>query len=302
MSKGITFTVIFQAGSLNYGEGFGNISELKKITRGDGTQYTFASRQCLRYDIVRLGNILFGWNLNVVDSSKETLQFKKGYTIENSEEMDLFGYMRTEKSSKSDSRTAPVRLSHAVSLEPYKNDMEFLSNMGFANRINANPNLANIEHHQAFYTYTVTIDLEKISFDKIDENNIINLDNKIKYKRLSELLEIIKILNRNIRGRHENLSPLFVIGGIYNLTSPFFLGRIKLNVYNGKTYVNTDLLREVLSSHVCGNRISDNTFIGILNGIFDNQSDIESIIPERTYSIDGFFEKLKEKIKEYYGV
>lgn len=301
MSKGITFTVIFQAGSLNYGEGFGNISELKKITRGDGTQYTFASRQCLRYDIVRLGNILFGWNLHVIDNSKGTLQFKEDCTIENSEEMDLFGYMKTERNNKSSVRAAPVRLSHAVSLEPYKNDMEFLSNMGFANRINANPNLANIEHHQAFYTYTVTIDLEKIGVD-ITQDITIQLDNKIKYKRLSELLEIIKILNRNIRGRHENLSPLFAIGGIYDISSPFFLGRIKLNVYNGKTYVNTDLLKEVLSSHVCGNRISDNTFIGILNGTFDNQSDIESIIPERTYSIDGFFEKLKEKIKEYYGV
>lgn len=30
MKKGLTVSVIFKAQSLNYGEGFGNISELKK--------------------------------------------------------------------------------------------------------------------------------------------------------------------------------------------------------------------------------------------------------------------------------
>lgn len=88
--KGLSITMIFKAQSLNYGEGIGNISELKKLTRGDGNVYTFASRQAIRYDIVRLGNKMFGWNLNVVDKSKGTVQFKDNYTIEDSEEMDLF--------------------------------------------------------------------------------------------------------------------------------------------------------------------------------------------------------------------
>lgn len=56
---------------------------------------------------------------------------------------------------------------------------------------------------------------------------IIQLDDSSKIQRVQELLEIIKVLNREIRGREENLSPIFVIGGIYKLNSPFFLGRIK---------------------------------------------------------------------------
>ena len=36
MKKGLTFTVIAQAQSLNYGEGISNIAELKKLTRADG--------------------------------------------------------------------------------------------------------------------------------------------------------------------------------------------------------------------------------------------------------------------------
>ena len=57
--------------------------------------YNFASRQALRYDVVRLGNEIFNWNLQVVDKSKGTVQFKDDMTIKDSQEMALFGYMTT---------------------------------------------------------------------------------------------------------------------------------------------------------------------------------------------------------------
>lgn len=82
--NGLSITVIFKAQSLNYGEGIGNISELKKLSRGDGSVYTFASRQALRYDIARLGNKMYGWNLEVVDDSRGTIQFRNDLTIEDS--------------------------------------------------------------------------------------------------------------------------------------------------------------------------------------------------------------------------
>ena len=226
--RGLTLSIIFKAQSLNYGEGIGNISELKKLSRGNGNVYTFASRQAIRYEIARLGNELFGWNLEVVDKSKGTVQFREDLNIKDSEEMDLFGYMKTSKKSDnkdggSDIRSAAVRLSHAISLEDYKNDMEFLNNKGLADRINQFPNLANIEQHLSYYTYTITIDLTKIGKD-----GKIELDKDEKIRRINELLEIIKVLNREIRGRQENLSPVFVIGGIYKINTPFFLGRIKM--------------------------------------------------------------------------
>ena len=103
--KGLSITLIFKAESLNYGEGIGNISELKKLTRGDGSVYTFESRQALRYDISRLGNKMFNWNLEVVDKSKGTVQFKDELTIRDSEEMDLFGYMKTAKNGNADRKS-----------------------------------------------------------------------------------------------------------------------------------------------------------------------------------------------------
>src|SRR5699024_7307118 len=102
MSKALSFTAIFQGNSLNYGESIGNISELKKFHRANGEVYTFASRQSLRYDVVRLGNELFQWNLYVVDDKarRGVVQFKKNATIEDSGEMDLFGYLKTSKESQ----------------------------------------------------------------------------------------------------------------------------------------------------------------------------------------------------------
>src|SRR5690625_4296425 len=221
--KGLTFSVIFRANSLNYGEGTANISELKKFHRGNGDVYTFASRQSLRYDVVRLGNQFFNWNLDVVDKSQGVVQFKSDATIKDSVEMDLFGYMKTKASSGATKRSAVVRLSHAISLEPYRSDLEFLNNMGLANRINDNANLATLEHHVSYYTYTVTIDLSRIGIDRE-----IELENHTKAERVIQFLETTKSLNREIRGCQEKLLSLFIIVVLYSIPNPFFQGRIKM--------------------------------------------------------------------------
>jgi CRISPR-associated protein Cst2 len=298
--SGLTITMIFNAESLNYGEGIGNISELKKLSRGNGKVYTFASRQALRYDIARLGNKMFGWNLEVVDKSKGTVQFKDECTIKDSEEMDLFGYMKTSKKSDdkaggSSIRSAAVRLSNAISLEDYKSDMDFLNNKGLADRINEFPNLANVEQHLSYYTYTVTIDLEKIGKD-----GEIELDNEVKMKRVIELLEILKVLNREIRGREENLSPLFVIGGVYNLNSPYFLGRIELKNVKQKFAINTNILEDTMKLKIGENEISQDTNIGIVKDIFENEKEIEEKFANKVSNIQDFFEKLEDSVKQYY--
>ena len=295
--NGLTITMIFKAQSLNYGEGIGNISELKKLSRGDGSVYTFASRQALRYDIARLGNKMFGWNLEVVDKSKGTVQFKDDLTIEDSQEMDLFGYMKTAKKEEGNSliRSASVRLSNAISLEDYKSDMDFLNNKGLADRIGEYPNLANVEQHLSYYTYTITIDLSKIG---VDGN--IKLENSIREERVKELLEIIKILNREIRGREENLSPLFVIGGLYNLNSPFFLGRIKLEGKNGEFSINTNILEDTLTLKIGEATIGEDTKIGIVKNIFKNEKEIEEKFNGKVSNIQEFFEKLENEVSNYY--
>lgn len=302
MSKGLTLTVIFQAQSLNYGEGIANIAELKKLTRMDGNMYTFASRQAIRYDMARLGNEIFDWNLQVVDKAKGTIQFRDDVTIKDSEEMDLFGYMKTSKKEGDNKggsliRSAAVRISNAISLEPYRSDVDFLTNKGFADRIGEHPNLANSEQHLSFYTYTVTMDLDKIGID-----NDIALDNSERFKRVAQLLDIIKVLNRNIRGRQENLSPLFVIGGVYDISNPFFLGRTKLENKNGRYTLNSSIIKDTLMLTLLDKSINKDTFAGFVDYVFDNKEEFREILGDNLISIDEFFRKLKEDVKAYYGV
>lgn len=295
--NGLSITMIFKAQSLNYGEGIGNISELKKLSRGNGSVYTYASRQALRYDIARLGNKMFGWNLEVVDKSKGTVQFKDELSIEDSQEMDLFGYMKTAKKEEGVSlvRSAVVRLSNAISLEDYKSDIEFLNNKGLADRIDVFPNLANVEQHLSYYTYTITIDLNKIGVD-----DKVVLDNKIRAQRVKELLEIIKVLNREIRGREENLSPLFIIGGIYQLNSPFFLGRIQLEGKQKEYDIKTDILEDTLELKIGNESIKQDTNVGMVKGVFKNEKEIEEIFKGKVCNIQSFFENIEKQVEEYY--
>lgn len=293
MNKGLTLTIVFKANSLNYGEGIANVSELKKMHRGNGQVFTFASRQSLRYDIVRLGNELYNWNLQTVDKKKGTVQFREDVTIADSTEMDLFGYLKTGKNSEK--RPAVARLSHAISLEPYRSDMEFLNNMGLAERIPDTPNLANIEQHDSLYTYTLTVDLNRIGKD-----GDLELSNDEKSERVIQLLEIVKILNRHIRGRQENLSPIFAIGGLYPTANPFFLGKVQLIQGTKDWCLNTNVLRDTLELSV-GQGIKELTSIGYVKGLFANDNDFAELVGDRATNVERFFKRLKDDVQEYYG-
>lgn len=296
--KAITFTTIFQANSLNYGEGFGNLSTLKKLTRGNGETYSFQSRQSIRYDIVRLGNEMFDWNLQTVSKEKGTVQFREDVSIENSEEMDFFGYFKTTKGQASDARESVVRITHAISLEPYRSDLDFLNNIGLARRIGEHPNLANIEQHQSYYTYTVTIDLDRIGIDKD-----IQLPNEERYKRVEQLIYIIQLLNRKIRGRHENQAPMFVIGGVYPLANPFFNGRIQLTYDSKGVSIRAGVLSNVLEVETPFGKVDEYTKVGLNRDMFQNEEELKDLVPEgNAHSIPAFFQDLLTQVKTYYKV
>lgn len=306
MNSTITATLVFKGQSMNYGEASNNFLVLKKFNRGDGTQETTMSRQAIRHSTVTQGEKMFGWKLQNVDKSKGTIQFIEGSSIEDSIEMDLFGYMMTKRKDATkqnnipkgaDTRSAPIRISFATSLEPYKNDVEFLSNKGFADRVDENANIVNIEQHMSFYTYTITIDLARIGEDKK-----IELDKKIRLERLSQFLDVIKTLSRDIRGRTENLSPLFVIGGMYKTPNPVFLGRMQLFSVRNKFAIDLGPLKSAMEISILGNSIKEETFCGIINGIFANEKEIKEVFSEKLMSVNAFFEKMKDNIKKYYGL
>lgn len=280
--NGLTITMIFDASSANYGEGIGNISQLKKMTRSGGEVYTYISRQAIRYNIVQQMQI----DNTPVDNAQKVVQFSPNTTIKDYPEIDLFGYMKTTKGGQS-IRSAVVRLSNAISLEPYKSDTDFLNNMGLAKRSGLENALAQSEIHKSLYSYTITIDLDKIGID-----DDIEIENSEKSERIIKLLDTIQFLWRDIRGRRENLNPLFAVGGIYERKNPYFEDRLKLT----KNGLNAGLIKSVKES--CDDTQS-NTVIGYVPGIFSNEDEITSTLSP--VNISEMFTKLKEEVRAYYA-
>lgn len=293
--KGLTFTAIFLAESANYGEGIGNVATLKKISRNRGEQYTYISRQAIRYNIVeQLGENKA--NVKAEGSGdKKVVQFSAETTIKDYPELDFFGYMKTIKGDNSKNRSAIVRLSNAVSLETFKGDLEFLTNKGLVDRIDRNekvfPNIAQAEIHKSYYKYTVTIDLDKIGIDELDE---IEIEKEEKARRVNKLLDTISLLYRDIRGRREDLKPLFIIGGVYDIKNPFFENVVDVR--------NNKILVEKLTSGIY-DFIENDTAAGIVKEQFENDTEIETELAKRNIkvlNVPEFFKQLKNKIGEYY--
>ena len=293
--KGLTFTAIFLAESANYGEGIGNVATLKKISRNRGEQYTYISRQAIRYNIVeQLGENKA--NVKAEGSGdKKVVQFSAETTIKDYPELDFFGYMKTVKGDNSKNRSAIVRLSNAVSLETFKGDLEFLTNKGLVDRIDRNekvfPNIAQAEIHKSYYKYTVTIDLDKIGIDELDE---IEIKKEEQDRRVNKLLDTISLLYRDIRGRREDLKPLFIIGGVYDIKNPFFENVVDVR--------NNKILVEKLTSGIY-DFIENDTAAGIVKEQFENDTELETELSKKNIkvlNVPEFFKQLKNKIDEYY--
>lgn len=285
--KGLSISMIFKAESANYGESVGNVASLKKITRDKGDQYTYISRQAIRYNIAEQ----LGEQLATVKAEgsgdKKVIQFDSEATIDKYPEIDFFGYMKTEKKTSGKKRTAKVRLSNAISLETYKGDLDFLTNKGLADRLDENMNIAQSEIHQSYYRYTITADLDQIGIDEVDN---IEVSNEEKARRVNKLLDTVALLYRDIRGRREDLKPLFIIGGVYDIKNPVFQN--VLDVKDNR--LSVDKIEGVMFEN-----IKKDTICGLVPSIFDNDAEIKEKL--NSQSMPKFFEELKTKVESYYG-
>ncbi|HEY9063188.1 MAG TPA: type I-B CRISPR-associated protein Cas7/Cst2/DevR [Pseudobacteroides sp.] len=284
--KGLVISMIFEAESANYGEGIGNVASLKKMARGNGEQYTYISRQALRYNIIEQ----IGEPLAMVkaegNGDKKVIQFAPDSTIKDYPEIDFFGYMKTKKGEGSATRSAKVRLSNAVSLETFKGDLDFLTNKGLADRLNENMNIAQSEIHRSYYRYTIAADLDQIGIDDVDN---VSIENCEKARRVNRLLDTVSLLYRDIRGRREDLKPLFAIGGVYDVKNPVFQNA--LEVKDNRVLVST-------IEGVLFDLIKKDTYCGLIEGKFINDKEIKEKL--KATSMPEFFNNIKGKVSEYY--
>jgi CRISPR-associated protein Cst2 len=308
MSQGLTVSAIFNAMSLNYGESLGNISELKKLSSG-GNSYSYLSRQAIRYELYRCLTENFGMDQGLespLGVEQKVVQFKPDTSATKYVEADLFGYMKTDKGKGSIIRPAVVRLTPAIALEPFLNDMEFGTNKNFADRTKKDPDPFQFEHHYSLYTYTMTIDLDRIGKDENDGSEV---SPEEKYRRVSMVLDAVQLLNREIKGRTESLNPLFVIGGVYPVKNPFFLGKLKAKNNTDRTGYKicveplTSILAFEYSLNGSFHKVVERTNIGFIEGYWTNENELRVLIPnQKDTSLNAFFDYLKAGVKSYYGV
>ena len=200
MGRFLVMDIVFYGSSLNYDQGTGNYQDLKKITKWDGRQYTLVSRYALRYSLLETAKNMGLWNIadagklqlagegdkKVIQPATELLLSGK---ILEYPEFDLFGYLITSTNPQN-FRTAPVKISHAVSMTPFNYDALFNANIGLANRVRKiygemRPNPFTAEEHVTFYQYTVVVDVDNVGNIEvyINEGKDIKLrDDKDKWK------------------------------------------------------------------------------------------------------------------------
>ena len=172
--------------------------------------------------------------------------------------------------------------------------------MALAKRDNLDNAIAQSEIHKSYYAYTITIDLDRVGIDEIvldkkgkdAEKKLIEIKKSERAKRVNDLLKILKTLYRDIRGRRENLSPIFIIGGVYNIKNPFFENRLK--VEKNKLIVET--IKDTLNMD---EEISKNTICGLIDSIFSNTEEIKKELKPK--SVAEVIEELCKKVDEYYA-
>ena len=402
-AKGLTLTILFQGSSLNYGEGFGNYSELKKLNRYNGLVYSFSSRQSIRYSIFVQGVKEFDWKPSEVRPAGSDISSNDGSTTANGEivqnnagtppptgertsafgkksvtqllstivashETDLFGYFDTniklydfeetakrrveghipKKAPKAVEaivyRTSPVRISPAISQEPYHGDTEMLTNKYQGDKIQAQPNIATSEIHQSIYCYTISIDLHRVGTEQDEictrmgfgggkdnpksSETFQTFQDKIRSQRIPydqrkqrvlQLLDIISRLYRDIRGRREDLKPLFIVGGVYNVCNPYFSNIVSIdnNKFGEKDFqprIKPEPIVQLLKDArymlygINGNgkttTVRKDTFVGIRDGFFNNKMD-EFIkgFPDSHHHVGSpefAIFNIKKRVEQYY--
>jgi CRISPR-associated protein Cst2 len=323
----LTLTIITQrATSLNYGENIGNVSILKKLSLGDNSQITYVSDKALKYDIRRKGKEEKGWRLldervkELIEKSKDGKKlnvdkFAKEL-VQEYQEFDLFGGLLTNlkgadgkkvELSYGDSvkRTAPVKITYAYSISKFQGDMDFMNNIEAYNRYIRHIEqkdaqvITQSEQHTTHYYYTVAIDLDRIGVWETENGTEEVIPAEEKAKRVKDLLDIVRTLSRQIRGRYENLSPVFVIGGIYKVKNPFFMGCIGATETEDRKLL-LDVDRLLGCKGIIPEEERDNTLCGLLSGFFANEQEIREKL--NCKSVGEVFEELKNKVGEIYGV
>lgn len=303
---------------------------------------TYFSDKAIKYDVKRIGREQFGWKLmdksvvqvfvnNHSNGSFNYENFLKDM-VASYHEFDLFGgmfadigeiYNKKDKKLKIDGnelklnkeigleklkRSQPVRFSNGYSISEFVYDMNLLNDIDAYNRYiqytagQKKQSLVYPEEHYSYYTYTLTIDLDKIgAVEREKDGNVLFepvISPEMRAKRVGDILEIVLLyLNRQIKGRNERLTPVFAIGGVYNVKHPFFANAINFWEENQKLFLKCADITKILDMYSNQN-FKGNTFL-----FFDDSfvSVTGCNLPPPNTPLNEIYNSIKQNIYAYYS-
>lgn len=265
-----------------------NIVSIKKIEKNDGKEYPYCSSQAVRRAL-REQLAVLGWELSETSEAKQ----KKGAasTQCNPQEFiddDLFGFMQAD--AETIKRTAPLRVSPLISLDPYRGEMDFGTNY-MSVKTGGNPNIFETEIHSGYYVGTIMLELDRVGEKSPGDKYDLKLTNEEKYKRTAALCDAIQ--NLWTVGRQSrfltDMSPKFVCAALLKVKNPIFLESIKMN---SKGTVDDKLIESTLSDY--SSQIIEYV-IGERKGFFAQDNN-------QYVSLGECFEKIKGWLKNVYGL
>lgn len=304
-------------GSINGSWTEGNVSTVKKITLPNGNQLPYISGQSLKYQIRKAwGEMGLKEQLSEIQQSeiKSGVNFTSGDPSKYIDD-DLLGYMITAASKGSDTnegevkkekgekdtnrrRTAPVRVSAAIGIFPFRNDRDLgtKSKEQVGGDVSAGGNIFETEIYYNYFKVNFLIELDRIGvFQDFElhqkaKGKTQNLSIDQKRERLTNLLNaIVNIWGGGKQSRIlTDMSPKFLAITFQNSKAPIFLETLTVDE-NEK--LNTSAIKEVLSDN---KDIIGHQFLGVQSGIFKN--DVANDI-ENTLSIQTAFNNAITKIQ-----
>ncbi len=286
-------------GSINGSWTEGNVSTVKKITLPNGNQLPYVSGQSLKYQIRKawMDMGLSAQLSEIQQSGKNSgVNFTAGNPVKYLDD-DLLGYM-IASSGENRRRTAPVRVSAAIGVFPFRNDRDLgtKSKEQTGGDSSAGGNIFETEIYYNYFKVNFLIELDRVgSFQDFElhkdaKGKTQPLSTELKRERLRYLLQALS----NIWGGGKqsriltDMSPKFLAITFQNSKSPIFLETLTVNE---NEQLNTEAINEVLSDN---QKIISQKILGVQSGIFKNNVSQEL---ENAKSIQTAFDNALEYIK-----
>ena len=187
------------------------------------------------------------------------IKSKNLYPNEIGIEFDIFGYLMP-KSQKS--KTSPIRIIPFISVHKFNNDTQTITNRGFLdpsfgrkyykekdNKLDyldyddvpKTQALASEEVFGDYYTYTITLELDRIGVEETDEKGkYLPIDQRKYYSKgereqiVKDILDAITQFTRSIKHQTVLLKPLAVFGGVFQDVIPYFWNDIEFAPYTNE--------------------------------------------------------------------